>query len=132
MARPRTKFNGGKWTEGRFNTFVTSALRAGARRWPPKYETLKAAQTEKKTNPKTGRMAQHYRCQICEKEFTQKDMQVDHIKPVVDPKKGFTTWDDFIQRLYCEASNLQAICTSCHKIKTKEEKEVRNGTRKRN
>ena len=125
MARARTKFNGGEWTPARFHTFVVSTLRAGARRWPPKYTTLKKAQTEKKINPKTGRLAQHYRCSICEEEFTQKDMQVDHIKPVVDPKKGFTTWDDFINRLYCEESNLQAICKGCHSAKTRQEKECR-------
>lgn len=52
-------------------------------------------------------------------------MNVDHIKPAVDPKKGFTTWDDFINRLYCEKDNLQAICVGCHKIKTTEEKQIR-------
>lgn len=50
---------------------------------------------------------------------------MDHIKPVVDPKKGFTTWDDFINRLYCEESNLQAICKGCHSAKTRQEKECR-------
>lgn len=56
-------------------------------------------------------------------------MQVDHIKPVVDPKKGFTTWDEFIDRLFCERKNLQAICLECHKVKTAEEKEIRNASR---
>ena len=132
MARKRTKFNGGNWTEGRFNTFVTSALRAGARRWPPKYETLNNAKTEKKINEATGRLAQHYRCEMCQQEFTQKDMQVDHISPVVDPLKGFESWDKFIDRLFCEANNLQAICKSCHKEKTKQEKAIRNGNRRKN
>lgn len=126
MATKRTTFNGGKWTEGRFNSFVTSTLRSGARRWAPKYETLNGARTEKKTNVKTGRLAQHFECGICKKEFTQKDMEVDHIKPVVDPKKGFETWDKFIDKLFCEASNLQAICKPCHKIKTISEKKIRN------
>lgn len=121
----RKHFNGGAWTEGRFNSFITSTLRAGARRWQPKYDTLNAAKTEKKINVKTGRMAQHYQCELCKQEFTQKDMEVDHIKPVVDPKKGFTTWDNFIDRLFCEKHNLQAICKPCHKVKTKEEKQER-------
>ena len=123
MARKRTVFNGGNWTEGRFNSFVTSTLRAGARRWQPKYETLNEAKTEKKVNPKTGRLAQHYRCASCKQEFTAKDVQVDHIKPVVDPKKGFTTWDDFIDRLFCEKKNLQVLCVGCHKEKTKKERQ---------
>ena len=118
----RTEYNGGAWTVGRFNSFITSTLRAGARRWQPKYDTLNAAKTEKKTNPKSGRLAQHYRCEICQEEFTQKDMNVDHINPAVDPDKGFETWDIFINRLFCERDNLQAICVPCHKEKTKAEK----------
>lgn len=121
----RNEWNGGRWTEGRFNSFVTSTLRAGARRWAPKYETLNAAKTEKKINVKTGRLAQHFTCSLCNEEFTAKDMEIDHIKPVVDPKKGFETWDKFIDKLFCEASNLQAICRECHLKKTKEERNAK-------
>lgn len=128
----RKTFNGGAWTEGRYRTFITSALRAGARRWPPKYETLNAAKTEKKINPKTGRIAQHFRCEMCQQEFTQKEMEVDHIRPVIDPVEGFKSWDKFIDRLFCEANNLQAICKGCHKEKTKQEKAVRNENRQKN
>ena len=118
----RSKFNGGKWTEGRFNSFVTSVLRAGSRKWPPKYETLNKAKTEKKINEKTGRLAQHYRCKKCKQEFTAKDVQVDHIKPVVSPSKGFISWDDYIDKLFCEARNLQTLCKGCHAAKTKKER----------
>lgn len=128
----RKTFNGGAWTEGRYRTFVTSALRAGARRWPPKYSTLNAAKTEKKINPKTGRIAQHFKCEMCQQEFTQKEMEVDHIRPVIDPVEGFKSWDSFIDRLFCEANNLQAICKGCHKEKTKQEKAVRNENRQKN
>ena len=119
MAR---KYNEGKWTQARFNSFVTSILRSGSRKWPPKYETLNKAKTEKKTNGATGRLAQHFRCKKCKQEFTAKNVQVDHIKPVVDPSTGFTTWDDFIDRLYCESKNLQVLCVACHKAKTLKEK----------
>lgn len=125
MAKRKT-FNGGKWTEARFNSFVTSTLRSGARRWQPKYDTLNAAKTEKKINKKTGRLAQHYRCELCQGEFTSTNMEVDHIKPVVDPVKGFESWDKFIDRLFCEKENLQAICKPCHLEKTKKEKAIRN------
>ena len=116
----RETYNGGLWTQGRFNSFVTSTLRAGARRWQPKYDTLNAAKTEKKINEKTGRIAQHYRCAHCLQEFTSKDMEVDHVQPVVNPLTGFESWDVFIDRLFCEQDNLQAICKACHKIKTKQ------------
>ena len=123
------KYNNGAWTLGRFNSFITSTLRAGARRWQPKYETLNAAKTEKKINEKTGRLAQHFRCEVCQQEFTAKDMEVDHILPAVDPSVGFTTWDEFINRLFCEQDNLQAICTGCHKIKSSTERKIRNANK---
>lgn len=129
MARKRTQFNGGKWTEGRFHSFVTSTLRAGARRWPPKYETLNAAKTEKKTNVKTGRLAQHFKCGCCGEEVTAKDIEVDHIEPIVDPTKGFESWDKFVDKLFCESKNLQALCKPCHKKKTASEKVTRNENR---
>lgn len=116
--KKRKLFNGGLWTEGRFNSFVTSILRSGSRRWGPKYLTLNAAKTEKKINPKSGRIAQHFLCAKCQLEHVAKDVQVDHIKPI-----GFDkTWDEFINGLYCEADNLQVLCTACHKIKTLSEK----------
>ena len=59
MKSGNSQRNGGKWTEARYRSFITSTLRAGSRKWPPKYETLNAAKTEKKTNEKTGRLAQH-------------------------------------------------------------------------
>lgn len=114
----REVFNGGLWTRGRFDSFVTSILRSGSRRWGPKYTTLNSAKTEKKINTKTGRLAQHYRCASCQQEFTQKDMEIDHIEPIGREK----TWDQFIDGLFCEADNLQALCTGCHKIKTASEK----------
>ena len=113
-----------EWTEGRIRSFITSTLRAGSRRWPPKFQTLNDSKTEKKINVKTGRLAQHYRCAKCKEEFTSKDVEVDHIKPVIDPKKGFVSWDDYINRLFCSAKNLQTLCKVCHLEKTKKEKEI--------
>lgn len=117
--------NGGEWTEARFRSFVTSALRAASRRWPPKYTALKAAFVGKKVNAKSGKMAMHYKCASCKKHFVAADVQADHIEPVVDPVTGFQTWDIFIDRIFCELHNFQILCKDCHKIKTNIEKEAR-------
>lgn len=117
--------NGGEWTEARFRSFITSALRAASRRWPPKYKALKEAFVGKKVNSKTGKMAMHYECAECKKHFVAVDVQVDHIDPVVDPKKGFISWDVFIDRMFVEIEKLQVLCKPCHKIKTDEEKQQR-------
>ena len=118
--------NNGKWTEARYRTFITSVLRAGSRKWPPKYECLNDAKTSKKINTKTKRMAQHYLCASCLQEYPQSSVQVDHITPVIDVAAGFTSWDDFIRRLYCEKDNLQVLCVSCHSEKTLKEKQNGN------
>ena len=116
--KKQRQYNGGLWTEGRFNSFVTSILRSGSRKWAPKYQTLNEAKTEKQINKATGRIAQHFRCATCQGEFPAKQVQVDHIVPIGTEK----TWDQFIDGLFCEPDNLQVLCIPCHKIKTKEEK----------
>ena len=110
-----------EWTEGRKKSFITSVLRSGSRRWPPKYEVLANAYTETKINPASGRLAKHFKCAICGGTFTSTNVEVDHINPIIG-SRGFTTWDDFIERLYCSIENLQVLCTPCHKEKTKRER----------
>lgn len=120
-----------EWTEARYRTFVVSALRAALRRWPPKYKVLKAAAVERKINALTGKMAMHYKCAACEEHFPATGVQVDHIKPVVDPKKGFVSWDVYIERIYCDAKGLQVLCKPCHASKTKAERNARVTTRRK-
>ena len=114
--------NGGEWTDARFRSFVTSALRAASRRWPVKYKALKAAFAGRQVNAKTGKLAMHYKCAKCKKLFVAADVQVDHVQPVVDPKKGFVGWDVYVDRMFCEIENLQVLCKADHKIKTDQEK----------
>lgn len=49
---------------------------------------------------------------------------VDHIEPIIDPALGFTTWDDVINRMFCEKDGLQLLCHDCHSKKTKAETEI--------
>ena len=113
------------WTQGRIKSFIISVLRTGARRWPPKHECLQDAYTGQKLNPKSGRMAKHYRCAACQQEFTSKDVEVDHISPVVSVEEGFIDYNTFIERLFCTKENLQVLCIPCHRLKTKQEKKLR-------
>lgn len=69
-------------------------------------------------------MAQHYRCACCKGDFSAKDVQVNHIETVV-PLDGFTTWDEFISRLFCEQDKLNVLCKPCHALVTKEENSIR-------
>jgi 5-methylcytosine-specific restriction endonuclease McrA len=114
-----------KWTEGRRRSFIMSVLRGGYRRWPPKYEVLKEAFVGKKLNKKSNRQSNFYKCASCKKEYPTKEVQVDHIVPVVSPLEGFSSWDTVINNLYCDRTNLQVLCVTCHSKKTKQENEER-------
>ena len=119
------KYNDGEWTEARFRAFVISALRSYMKRFPPKWKALKAASLGRLINKRSGRLAEHYRCAECLEPFVARDVQVDHINPVVDPAKGFEDWPTYMERLYCEADNLQVLCKPCHKEKTNAERKER-------
>ena len=112
--------NGGEWSESRYQSFIKSALRTASVRWPPRYSVLNDAFVGKRINPRSGRVAKFYRCNSCENEYVGADVQVNHIIPVV-PITGFTSWDDIIERLFCEKSGLEVLCIPCHKNVTKEE-----------
>lgn len=115
---------GGRWTEAQFRSFIKGNLRRATQKWAPIHECSKAA--------RVGR--NEYQCAGCgsivpstvrdESGKRVKNIHVDHIKPVIDPSLGFTTWDDCIEGMFSEVDNLQLLCSACHKIKTDEEKEI--------
>jgi len=95
--------------------FVTSSLRRASLRWFARSECIKRARVERGL----------YKCAMCEGLFKQREIHVDHIKPVVSLRDGFTNWDTFINRLLCRPEELQALCTVCHEQKTRVEDSVR-------
>ena len=123
--KPKRTYNSGRWTEARWRSFVVSALRAAFRRWPPKSDVLKNAKRGTMMSRKVNREVNAYICALCNNLFTYTSMQVDHKKPVVHPKKGFAGFTEFVNRLFCEAKDLQAVCKPCHKRKTDKERKQR-------
>ena len=75
-------------------------------------------------NDRTGRMGKHYKCADCLKDYPASTVQVDHIDPIINPKTGFTTWDEVVNNMFCEVGNLQVLCLTCHCAKTAQEKEI--------
>jgi len=105
----------GQWTDARKRSFIVSALRRASSRWAPKYTCKK--------NARSGR--NQYTCALCKQVVGNKDIKIDHIEPVVDPEKGFQGYDEFIKRLFVELDGYQAICITCHQIKTNNERQRR-------
>jgi len=56
-----------------------------------------------------------YQCAQCKLHTRRKDINVDHIIAI----GKFTTFDIYIERLFCETSGLRVLCKACHKVKTK-------------
>jgi 5-methylcytosine-specific restriction endonuclease McrA len=119
------QYNKGRWTEARFKAFKIAALRAYMKRWEPMWDTKNNAKVGKRVNKKTGRLAEHYKCAGCSNLFVARDVQVDHIEPVVSVEDGFENLDVYADRLYCEEENLQVLCLACHKEKTNKERKDR-------
>lgn len=95
---------------------------------PPK--TLKDGSVGKKNQVR-------YKCAACSGLFSQKDVAVDHIEPVIPLHRSEEdlTIDEMAYRIWCDIDNLQVVCNttlkknngipSCHKIKTDEENFIR-------
>lgn len=71
-----------------------------------------------------------YQCPSCKGYFAGYQMNVDHISPIVKTTLTDMTWDEVIDAIWCEASNLRAICLTEHKQKSKLEKEERKKNKK--
>lgn len=95
--------------------FLIPVLRRATYRWPARSEALKDSRKERNS----------YECAICKDRFKNDEVVLDHIVPVVDPKLGFTDWDDYINRMFPEKEGFQVLCNDCHDIKTELEDEMR-------
>ena len=95
--------------------FLISILRRATYRWPPRSEALKEGRKDRNS----------YECAMCKDLYKNNQVVLDHIYPVVDPKTGFTTWDDYIDRMFPEKEGFQVLCSGCHDIKTGLEDEMR-------
>jgi 5-methylcytosine-specific restriction endonuclease McrA len=116
----------GQWTEAQFTTFVKNQLRGATWKWKPVSDVLKAARETRGW----------YLCAGCNQSVPasrdkKKNVFVDHVQPIVDPIKGFTTWDDFVNKLFCEVDNLQLLCRDCHDKKSTEERKLAVERRKK-
>lgn len=95
--------------------FLRPKLRRISYQYPPRSEALKRSRVER------GR----YKCASCEKIYRSTEINLDHIQPVVDPHTGWTDWNDFISRMFCDADGYQTLCITCHDAKTLKEREIR-------
>lgn len=95
--------------------FVIQTLRRATYRWP--YKNIA------RTNSRIERA--FYECSSCKGAFGPKDINLDHVQPVIDVERGFTDWNDFINRLFVKTEGFQVLCETCHTNKTNVENLMR-------
>lgn len=104
-----------KYKEPNIETWLKGKLRQASLRWPPRNEALKRARIDRG----------NYRCAMCDGTYKSYQVHLDHIEPVIPLTEGFTTWDKFIARLFCNVDSFQVVCTECHDAKTTLEENMR-------
>ena len=101
---------------------IKNALRQVARYMPAKAIALELARNWLDHGVRGGAK---YRCAECAKSFGSKEVQVDHIQPVVPLDREIKDWNEYMSRLFCSSDNLQVLCKPCHKDKCNEETKIR-------
>lgn len=118
-----------QWTEAKFKSFIKGNLRSATRKWAPIQTCLKNARVARGLYLCAG-CGEHVPNTIKDETGKRvKNVHVDHINPIIDPATGWISWDDTIERMFCELPNLQVLCNACHTIKTNEEKAIAKARR---
>ena len=102
-------------------SFIINSLRRSTFRWPERGKAEKRFRVPH-GHYKNGKVRMGYQCAHCKEVFMKKDTCLDHIEPVV-PDEGFTTFDSYIERMFCSADNFQILCQRCHDTKSADERE---------
>ena len=135
----------GRWVEERSR--IKGAIRRTFRLSPQMKEVLNRARVElppkiKKDGDPGKKNQVRYVCAICNQLFSQQNVQVDHIVPVVPlwMPEAEMSYDQIVRGVFCKLDNLQVICStpmkrnngimSCHKLKTDEENFIRDELKK--
>lgn len=102
---------------------IVEATRRAFSRSELRYSVLQDALSKKK-GPRGGKQ---YVCKKCGKSFGLRQIEVDHIKPVVPLNKTIHDMriSTIVNRRFCDKKNLQVLCKECHKVKTRKEASAR-------
>ena len=118
MAKKQPKYNK--------DAAIRGALRRAFARSPFVYEIVQESRREVPKYNKDGSLAKkphvQRQCEVCNTWVGSTKIVVDHMLPVISVEDGFQDWNEFMERLWCDRSNLQRICSSCHDVKTQQER----------
>lgn len=90
------------------------------------------AVTIEHSDPKRPRVKKWGHCSTCGEVVPRYLLEVDHLEPVVPLDKTLESmsWDNLVERLWCDVKGLAAVCKLCHSSKTKAENAIRRSNKK--
>lgn len=103
------------------NDWLKKEIRRISYRYPARYTTLINARVSR------GK----YKCALCEQIYPKKEVQMDHVEPVIHAERGFVDWNEYIDRMFPDMDGWQVLCKGCHKDKSNKENETRRATKKK-
>lgn len=120
---------------GRITPKERGLLKGAFRRVFSRSELRKAALLRVKiahSDPNRSRVKTWYYCEHCGELHPQHFLNCDHVDPVIPTHTSFDkmTLDETADRTWCDPSNLQILCLTCHAAKSKLEKEERKKYKK--
>lgn len=107
----------------KYESLIRGSLRKAYRQAKEPSIRLTLSESPIEKGPRGGAMFICNHCGLC---FSRKEVQVDHIEPVIPIDREVKDWNEYISRLFCGIENLQVLCKECHQIKTNREREERN------
>ena len=113
--------------------FIISTLRRRSKCWKPAQDALNKVKEIYYITSKKGKQLRRvkFKCYKCNKFFGRKEIQIHHKFPVVDPTIGFTTWDMYINRMFCPNEEYyEIICKPCHKEENRKGRELKKLNKK--
>ena len=111
MPKPPKTRCGKTWSEARYFGFIRSALRRAFTRYPANYQARALAKRPYRGPNKLQK--NEFQCGICLNWFPQKNTQLHHVIEC-GTLKSYEDLPGFVERLFCEAKDLQVVCKPCH------------------
>jgi len=83
-------------------------------------------------DPERPRVKKWSKCPECKQFIPTYQMEVDHRVPVIPTDRSLEemTWNELVERIFCDVTNLTALCKPCHNRKSKQEQKLRAQARK--
>ena len=146
IRKPKRKNNvdrpycSGTMTLAAMRSFLINMIRKKSMYWKPIGEARRNSRDGAIINEKTGRSNIAAKCSQCSKRVLEKEIKIDHIKPVVPlspPAEGANTflgydWTEVMRNAFAENGGYQALCKECHQVLTNweraERKRLKNDT----